>query len=377
VAGARSTIKLAGALVVAGLFFDSPALLVPGIALVVLVGGAWGWAALAARSAQVERPEGPPSVIEDEPYPLRILIRRGAVPPRGELTDPLLERPVPVGALARERVSQVSLSVSFPRRGRRRLEPAKLVVRDPLGLHSREVRSEDGGELLVLPRVEPVRAPGDGGGGAGEGDAAELGEGAGASALDTRAIDFEIDGLRPYREGSPASRIHWPAVARTGELLERRLAAGGDQSPLVVLDARSPEDEESLDMAVRAAGSLCVHLARTAGGCALLLPGERRPLAVDPELRSWPVAHARLAFVEAGAAAPPVARAGHTGAIVWVSARGGRPPRAARGSAAPISFLVSPHPLPGVPVRFTVAGCHGQSLAAAGRRRPAARRAAA
>ncbi|MGH2992589.1 MAG: hypothetical protein ACRDL1_03530, partial [Solirubrobacterales bacterium] len=118
-AGARSTIKLTAALVVAGLFFDSPALLVPGIALVALVGGAWAWVVLAARSAQVERPEGPPSVVEGEPYPLRILIRRGVVPPRGELTDPLLDRPVPVGALARERVSQVSLSISFPRRGRR------------------------------------------------------------------------------------------------------------------------------------------------------------------------------------------------------------------------------------------------------------------
>ncbi|MGH2991265.1 MAG: DUF58 domain-containing protein, partial [Solirubrobacterales bacterium] len=226
-AGARSTIKLAAALVVAGLFFDSPALLVPGISLVALAAGSRAWVELAARGTRVERPEGPASVVEDEPYPLRILIRRGVVPARGDLSDPLLERPLPVGALARERVSQVSLSIAFPRRGRRRLEPASLVVRDPLGLHAREVRSEDGGELLVLPRVEPVRASGDGGGGAGEGDAAELGEGAGASALDTRAIDFEIDGLRPYREGSPASRIHWPAVARTGELFERRLAAGG------------------------------------------------------------------------------------------------------------------------------------------------------
>jgi hypothetical protein len=56
---------------------------------------------------------------------------------------------------------------------------------------------------------------------------------------------------------------------------------------------------------------------------------------------------------------------------VWVSARGGRPPRSARESAAPISILVSPTPLPGYPVQFKVAGCHGQSLVSTARRRRA------
>src|SRR5918995_145837 len=322
-AGARSTIKLAVALFLAGLFFDSPALLVPGIGLGLLAGGAFAWVELAARTARVAGGEGRGPGVEEEPYPLRIRIRRGPVPLRGELTDPLLEEPVPVRAVVPGRVTHVSLSISFPRRGRRRLDPATLVVRDPLGLHSREVKSGDAGELLVLPRVEPVTAPGGGGPGAGEGGDA-LGEGAGASKLEAGAIDFEIDGLRPYREGSPATRIHWPVVARTGELIERRLVAGGDQTPLVVLDAARPEDEESLDRAVRAAASLCVHLARASGGCALLLPGDRRPLRVDPELRGWPAAHARLALVEAGGAAPAVARSGHTGAILWVAAGRGR-----------------------------------------------------
>ncbi len=368
---ARSTLTLAAALVAAGVMFDAPVLLLPGIALLLLAGGAWAWVELATREARVERPRGPASVEEGEPYPLRIVIRRGRVPPRGELTDPLLEQPRPVRARVRGRVSEVSLSLRFKRRGRFVLAPSKLIVRDPLRLHSREVESEHGGELLVLPRVEPVTAPGDAGGGEREGEAAELGDGAGARALEASAIEFEIDGLRPYREGSPASRIHWPVVARTGELIERRLVAGDDSSPLVVLDAEQPEDEESLDRAVRAAASLCVHLARTGGGCALLLPRERRPLPIDPELRGWPVAHARLAVVEAGRAPTGMARSGHTGPVLWVTTRRGGPPRAAGGQANPISYLVSPHPLPGVPASFTVAGCHGQALAAgrrAGRR---------
>ena len=86
-------------------------------------------------------------------------------------------------------------------------------------------------------------------------------------------------------------------------MLERRLTADGDSAPLVVLDASAPPSEEALDMAVRAAASLCLHLARR-GGCALLLPGDRRPLFVAPDLAAWPAAHARLAVVEADAWPP-------------------------------------------------------------------------
>ena len=86
-------------------------------------------------------------------------------------------------------------------------------------------------------------------------------------------------------------------------------------------------------MAVRAAASLCVHLARE-GGCALLLPGDRRPVDIGHDLGAWPALHARLALVEAGGA-PPARRAraarrrGHLG-----HRRGPRPrPADARAAA--------------------------------------------
>ena len=95
--------------------------------------------------------------------------------------------------------------------------------------------------VLVLPRIEPVvRCEARGGPGDGALDGSDGLVGAG---LDTRAIDFEIDGLRPYRKGSPASRIHWPTVARSGEMVEHRLVAGADASPLVVLDRCNPADQ--------------------------------------------------------------------------------------------------------------------------------------
>ncbi len=128
------------------------------------------------------------------------------------------------------------------RRGRRRLEPATLLLSDPMSLHTAEIRSDPGEGVLVLPRIEPVvRCDARGG----PGDAALDGpRGPVGTGLDTRTIDFEIDGLRPYRNGSPASRIHWATVARTGEMVEHRLVAGADSSPLVVLDRFNPADQD-------------------------------------------------------------------------------------------------------------------------------------
>ena len=56
-------------------------------------------------------------------------------PPGGELREPLLGEPIPLGGRARRRVR---IDVRFARRGRRVLEPGALVIRDPLRLAVRE-----------------------------------------------------------------------------------------------------------------------------------------------------------------------------------------------------------------------------------------------
>jgi uncharacterized protein (DUF58 family) len=376
VATARSAIRLGVALVLAAAAFDLPSLYVPGVAITLLWAGSLAWVSLVAQRARIERKRGPATVVEGDPYPLRIRIRRGLLPPHGELSDPLLEDPVPMRAFARAD-RQLNLTLRFPRRGRRQLKPAVLTIRDPLGLHRRELQSEHFGEVLVLPRTEPVVASAGGDGGKG-GLPEELGGGDGGSTLDPRPIDVEVDGLRPYREGSPASRIHWPAVARTGDLHERRLVAGAESAPLVVLDAERPDDEESLDRAVRAAASLCLHLARGRGGCTLLLPGESRAIQIDPQLRAWPDAHVRLALVEGRDGAPAIARVRRAQAVFLVTARaGGRPARGATALAARAAYLVTPAPVRGRRPAFTVAGCHGHPLASPRRRGLARARTAA
>ena len=185
-------------------------------------------------------------------------------PPGGELSDPLLDRPIPVGPRWRRGTSR---DIWLERPGRMALVPARLVVRDPLGLWRRELDSGRTAELVVLPRIDPVRWLGPGS----EPRGISAGSGSNADASSRRGglAQFEVDGLRPYREGSPASRIHWPAVARTGEMIERRLIAGGEPRPLVVFDPRGSSSRDLRERAMRAAASLCVELARS-GGCELL-----------------------------------------------------------------------------------------------------------
>lgn len=327
--------------------FDLAALYVPGVALALVGLGAIAWVWLAAQGATVERDAAPKSVQEEEPYPLRLRTRRGILPPpSGELIEPLLGRPLPA---TDPRSKRVRVNVRFSRRGRRRIEPARLVIRDPLSLAQKEVLSEPD-EVLVLPRIEPV----------------VLGAAAGAAGMETvsgalteAAAELELHSLRPYRIGSPASRIHWPTVARTGTMVERRLVAEADARPLVVLDPRNPPSREALDSAVRATASLVVHLARRSGGCSLLLPGDRRATDLDDGLRGWPAIHARLALLE-DETGPNARRLERSGPVFWVSAGGGSlPPSIKRGAG---SYFVTPVAVEGRAAAFTVGGCSGYRL---------------
>ncbi|HYP49232.1 MAG TPA: hypothetical protein VEQ61_11400, partial [Thermoleophilaceae bacterium] len=162
---ALATAALGVLLCLAAATVDSPSLFVPGVSLVLLVVGAVAWVELAASGARLKREAGPHTVVEEEPYPLRVELRAGVLPPPGgELIEPLLGWPVPVAGRWSRRIR---INVRFSRRGRRELEPGVLVIRDPLRLRVREVKGEGGEEVLVLPRIEPVVAPGGDGGATG------------------------------------------------------------------------------------------------------------------------------------------------------------------------------------------------------------------
>jgi uncharacterized protein (DUF58 family) len=169
------------------------------------------------------------------------------------------------------------------------VEPSPLRLRDDLGLFSRRARGGVAESLLVLPAPAPPERLRRGG--------AEV------------SGDPEPDGLRPYTPGTPMSRVHWASAARGGDLQERHFTTGRDQLPLVVVDT-ADADDDALAWVARSAAGLVLAFSR-AGGCRVLLPGDRVPTVVaDPG--AWPAMHRRLAALEPG---EPVATAAARGVI--------------------------------------------------------------
>jgi uncharacterized protein (DUF58 family) len=348
--------------------FDAEPLYVPGVALIVLAGAAALWVALAARGVRVARTVSTRRALEEQPVIIDLVVSSGRLPlPSGMIEDELLPAPAPM-ASGRQR-TEVHISARFARRGRKVLPPPRIVVSDPFGLATKIVTADERAELLVLPRIEPVVTP------PGEGDGSGLAARRGRPSI---AAEVDLDGLRPYRPGAAASRIFWPGLARGGELMERRLRSDGDTRPLVVLDPRRPAREGDLDAAVRAAASLCVHLAR-AGGCALLLPGDRRPTVLEPTLIGWPHLHVRLALVDDRSGPNVAGLASRRGPLLYVTAHvPSRAPRALGHAVGGGRYLIVPggDGLPengngasrggrragGRRAVFTVAGCTGYEL---------------
>ncbi len=151
--------------------------------------------------------------------------------------------------------------------------PVRVVVRDPLGLAAAHGHGGGGGGGPRAPAGPPGR---------------RRRARAGRAACSRRA---RAGRGWPRRSSSTAcgrtARARRPRAstggvfARTGELWERKLLADADSRPLLVLDPRTAGGEEgglALDAAVRALASLTVALAKE-GGCSVLLPGDRRPVA--------------------------------------------------------------------------------------------------
>jgi uncharacterized protein (DUF58 family) len=355
---AAVTALLGLVLILTAATFDAEPLYVPGAAFVILAVAAVVWVNLGARRLDIARTVSAKRAIEDDTVRIDIHVRtRSLALPAGLIEDPLLPAPAPIGA--GRRAAHVVIDARFARRGRKRLVEPSVVVRDPFGLATRIVQGGGAAEILILPRIAKVITP------AGEGDGTGLAARRGRPSI---AAEVDLDGLRPHRPGAPASRIHWPAFARTGELVERRLRADTDTRPLVVLDPRGAE-APALDAAVRAAASLAVHLARD-GGCALLLPGDRRPTALEPTLAAWDHAHARLAVVPDTRGPNLAGLANRRGPVFYVAAAAPRrAPRALTHAPGGGRVLVVPGTLPARRAIFTVAGCSAYEVS--GQRVPA------
>ena len=356
---------LAGlALILVALAFDASPLFVPGIAFAAIGLFAPPLVWLSTLGVGVQRVPGEPEVAEGARFTTTVLITAGAMGLYGaELLDPLCRDPVSVSLAPSTgvgHVARVEIVASFPRRGRKHLAPPVLRIADPLGLAPVHKRAREHLELLVVPRTEPVQWT--------RRTATGNRHTVQRSLLADAFAASEVDGLRPYRPGTPASRIHWAALARGQGLLERRMRAEQESRPLVVLDSRCTDHPDRLDAAVRAAASLVLDLARR-GGCGLLTADGGRALEVDSRLSGWPAARTRLALILPARRPPALVAHRRPGMLFYVAAEPiGRLPQILLETGGALVLPAGVSAPEGAPVSFSVAGCIGYELAPRGGR---------
>ncbi|HEX4306811.1 MAG TPA: DUF58 domain-containing protein [Solirubrobacterales bacterium] len=265
------------ALLLTAALVGSVALFAFALGLLVVVAGCLAMTRLGARRVAIARTVDQAEVVEGLPLTLRFGVRglRG-LPVHVEVRDE-------DGTWQRlEATSSRRLTIERP--GAHLIGPSTVRVRDDLGLFDRHLRAGDPAVVLVLPApadvgIQPHPQGADPGG------------------------DPEPDGLQPYSRGTPVGRIHWPSVARAGEWQERRVVTAPRGMPLVVVDLTGAPTDEAIDWALRAAAGQIHGLAR-AGGCRVLLPGERLPIPVENVAEGWPTVHRRLAGLRGVADVP-------------------------------------------------------------------------
>ncbi|KGN36303.1 DUF58 domain-containing protein [Knoellia subterranea] len=164
--------------------------------------------------------------------------------------------------------THVEYAVRAHARGAHRLGPLGVRVQDPFGLTLRHASVSTHDELLVLPRVVALA------------DGRALGRGLGSegSVPHRVALHGEDDqSIREYRDGDDLRRIHWPATARTGELMVRQEDRPAKRRAVVLLDTRAQAHggkgpSGSLEWAVTMAASALAHLLEMGFAVHLLTP---------------------------------------------------------------------------------------------------------
>lgn len=163
----------------------------------------------------------------------------------------------------------VSYRLTARGRGRYPIGPLAVWVGDPFDLVRHRIEFPDRHDLVVFPEVEdlgtlPMAAPA---GGAGDSSTRQL----------FRSGD-EFYTMRHYEMGDDLRRIHWPSVARTGELMIRQDEAVRRAQAAVLLDTRAAalgDRAEAFERAVSVAASVGAHFLRA--GFAVRLGTPDRP----------------------------------------------------------------------------------------------------
>lgn len=192
-------------------------------------------------------------------------------------------------------VQEVQYTVRSHTRGVHRIGPLGVRVRDPFGLTLRTAAVSGDAEIVVLPKVVPL-PPGR-----------SLGSGMGSegSIPHMVALHGEDDQtVRDYRDGDDLRRIHWPATARTGELMVRQEDRPAKRRAVVVLDTRAVGHagsgrSSSLEWCVTTAASVTAHVGDAGYAVHLLTADPRADNGVHHD-EALPEALETLARVQLG-----------------------------------------------------------------------------
>jgi uncharacterized protein (DUF58 family) len=170
---------------------------------------------------------------------------------------------------------RVPVAVPTESRGLWTLTPIGVWCTDPLGLVRWRVAWSPPAQVVVLPTAlavgteqPPPYEP------AGR----RLGSGAEELSDPVSLGGDEFAGIRPYQAGDHFTRLHWPALARTGELLTRAFDELPERRVLLFVDTRPWKVEGSVSAAAGTgsaalAGGAAVELRTSAGERTAVAPG--------------------------------------------------------------------------------------------------------
>ena len=174
--------------------------------------------------------------------------------------------------IAPRRAAAMRLLECMPKRGVQPLPPLKLDCAFPFGLFSRELRIVDRSEIVVYPKVTPIKRA-----------VLEQLDGMGTTPRVNRGEGDEFFSLRDYVPGDDPRRIAWKVSARRRQLVVRELEPNTSRSIMIVLDTRLPglpESESEFEDGVDLAASLAVSFLTYQYNVGLATPEGTVPMGI-------------------------------------------------------------------------------------------------
>jgi uncharacterized protein (DUF58 family) len=322
----RLALLLAGGVYLAAWTFGSRALYPVAVGLALAVGLAVAWVGASPLPERVRRDVGRRQLTEGDDLRARVEVEfgPGVRPPSVELLEQIGRLGVQSTTLeyAGRRAWGRYVLRAVPR-GRYAFSDTRVTIEDPFGLARAERPLEEGGALVVYPRLVELDQLFSESGGSSRG-------GAVGRLLIRRPAGVELHSVREHQEGESLRAVHWPSTAKRARLMVKDLEDAPRDDLVVVLDARAgTEVGASFDTQVRAAGSILQLYARRGRRATLVVTSTpRRTQRIRSHEGDWRSALELLAAAEptgresvAATLGEDGALAGQTSDLVVVTAR--------------------------------------------------------